>query len=91
MGLLFTASLVVLGTVSFVLWINRVNHQAVKTLLDWFPAILFAYVIPAAITHLFSVDFSKVLLHDLSKTVIIPFTILTVMRLFLSTSGPVLT
>lgn len=78
-GLVSTASFIVLGTVLFVIWINRVENRMVKTLLDWFPAILFAYVIPAAVTHLFSIDFSKVLLHDLSKSVIIPFTILTVM------------
>ncbi|MEM8899773.1 MAG: DUF819 family protein [Bacteroidota bacterium] len=77
--LLVTATGVVLLTVLFVSWINRVEHKAVKTLLDWFPAILFAYVIPAAITHIFSIDLSKVLLHDLSKSWIIPFTILTVM------------
>lgn len=77
--LLLTATGVVLGTVLFVLWISRIDNKVVKKILDWFPAILFAYVIPAAVTHLFSVDFSKVLLHDLSKSWIIPFTILTVM------------
>lgn len=78
-SLLFTATGVVLLTVLFVSWINRVEHKGVKILLDWFPAILFAYVIPAAFTHIFSIDLSKVLLHDLSKSWIIPFTILTVM------------
>ncbi|MEQ8474674.1 DUF819 family protein [Fulvivirga sp.] len=78
-GLLLTASAVVLITVLFVRYISKVEHKAVKVLLDWFPAILFAYVIPAAFTHLFSIDLSKVLLHDLSKSLIIPFTILTVM------------
>ncbi len=78
-SLLLTETIVVFATVLFVLWINQVEHPAVKTLLDWFPAILFAYVIPAGITHLFSIDFSQVLLHDLSKSLIIPFTILTVM------------
>ena len=78
-GLLLTASAVVLITVLFVRYISKVEHKAVKVLLDWFPAILFAYVIPAAFTHLFNIDLSKVLLHDLSKSLIIPFTILTVM------------
>ncbi|MEQ9164832.1 MAG: hypothetical protein RLO12_01130, partial [Fulvivirga sp.] len=75
-GLLLTASAVVLVTVLFVRYISKVEHKVVKVLLDWFPAILFAYVIPAAFTHLFNVDLSKVLLHDLSKSLIIPFTIL---------------
>ncbi len=78
-SLLLAATGVVLGTVIFVIWISRQDYKIVNTILDWFPAILFAYVIPAAITHLFAVDFSGVYLHDLSKLFIIPFTILTVM------------
>jgi uncharacterized membrane protein len=65
--------------VLFVQLINRVNNKFVKLLLDWFPAILFAYVIPAAFTHFFNLDLSQVILHNLSKEWIIPFTILTVM------------
>lgn len=79
LNLLLTATILVLFTVLFVQWINRVNNKAVKVLLDWFPAILFAYVIPAAFTHIFNLDLSKVALHDFSKSWIIPFTILTVM------------
>ena len=78
-ALLITASALVLGTVLFVLWIGSVKNKIVKLVLDWFPAILFAYVIPAAFTHLLNIDLSKVMLHDLSKSWIIPFTILTVM------------
>lgn len=78
-SLLLAATGVVLGTVFFVIWISRQDYKIVNAILDWFPAILFAYVIPAAITHLFAVDFSGVYLHDLSKSFIIPFTILTVM------------
>ncbi len=70
---------VVILTVGFVQSINKVEHKAVKIILDWFPAILFAYVIPAGFTHLFNYDLSTVYLHDLSRSWIIPFTILTVM------------
>lgn len=77
--LLAIATVLVLGTVVFVLWIGRLKSGWIKVLLDWFPAILFAYVIPAAFTHLFAMDLSGVLLHDLSRNWIIPFTILTVM------------
>ena len=77
--LLFTAVVLVLSTVAFVLWIGRARAGWVKVLLDWFPAILFAYVIPAAFTHLAGLDLSGVPLHDWSKSWIIPFTILTVM------------
>ncbi|WP_411029200.1 DUF819 family protein [Spongiimicrobium sp. 3-5] len=78
-SLLWTATPVVLVTVLFVLWIGKVNNRWVKLVLDWFPAILFAYVLPAAFTHISGIDLSKVLLHNLSKSWIIPFAILTVM------------
>lgn len=78
-GLLLTASMLVVGTVIFVLWIGRIESGWIKGVLDWFPAILFAYVIPAAFTHLMNMDLSKVQLHELSKSFIIPFAILTVM------------
>lgn len=77
--LLITATVLVLVTVGFVLLIGNVKSRWIKVLLDWFPAILFAYVIPAAFTHAFGLDLSKVALHDWSKKWIIPFTILTVM------------
>ena len=77
--LLIVSIALVLVTVGFVLRIGKVKHKWVKIILDWFPAILFAYVIPAAFTHLLGMDLSKVALHNWSKTLIIPFTILTVM------------
>ena len=77
--LFLIATVVVLVTVLFVLWIGKFENKLIKSILDWFPAILFAYVLPAAFTHLSGMDLSKVLLHDLSKSWIIPFTILTVM------------
>ncbi|MEQ9415267.1 MAG: DUF819 family protein, partial [Cyclobacteriaceae bacterium] len=42
-------------------------------------AILFAYVIPAAVTHSTGLDLSGVFLHSISRNWIIPFAILTVM------------
>lgn len=77
--LLITSIALVLVTLGFVLLIGNVKSRWVSVLLDWFPAILFAYVIPAAFTHTLGLDLSKVELHDWSKKWIIPFTILTVM------------
>jgi uncharacterized membrane protein len=77
--LLIIATVLVLVTLGFVLLIGNVKSRWINILLDWFPAILFAYVIPAAFTHAFGLDLSKVVLHDWSKKWIIPFTILTVM------------
>lgn len=76
---LFIACLLILTTVLVVSWLGKANQKWIKKLLDWFPAILFAYVLPAGFTHAFGIDLSEVLLHDWSKTWIIPFAILTVM------------
>lgn len=73
------ASAIVLLTVFFVLKISRLNNRYVEKILDWFPAILFAYVIPAGFTHLFNWDLSAVFLHSLSRNWIIPVTLLAVM------------
>ena len=66
-------------TVLFVRWLQQQESAWVQRVLDWFPAILFAYVVPAVVTHLSGWDFSKVYLHTISKDWIIPFTIVTVM------------
>ncbi len=77
--LLTSAVVLVLATVAFVLWVSRSRSRWIKTVLDWFPAILFAYVLPAAFTHLAGLDLSGVPLHEWSRTWIIPFAILTIM------------
>jgi uncharacterized membrane protein len=73
------ATAIVLLTVFFVLKISKVRNRIIESILDWFPAILFAYVIPAAFTHLFGWDLSGVFLHSLSRNWIIPVTLLAVM------------
>ena len=70
---------VVIVTVVFVVWFGKQENKAIKKILDWFPAILFAYVIPASFTHITRIDLATVELHNFSKNWIIPFTILTVM------------
>lgn len=75
----FIAAAIVLLTVVFVLKISKVKNRIIERILDWFPAILFAYVIPAAFTHLFGWDLSGVYLHSLSRNWIIPVTLLAVM------------
>jgi uncharacterized membrane protein len=73
------ATAIVVLTVFFVLRISKVKNRIVEKILDWFPAILFAYVIPAGFTHLFGLDLSRVYLHSLSRNWIIPITLLAVM------------
>jgi hypothetical protein len=41
------ALLIVVFTVLIVLWLEKQNVPWIKKILNWFPAILFAYVIPA--------------------------------------------
>ena len=73
------ALLVIVFTVLAVLCLNQQKTPWIQVLLNWFPAILFAYVIPAAFTHTTGLDLSGVFLHTLSRNWIIPFAILTVM------------
>lgn len=75
----FIAFGIVAVTVVFVLKINGVKNQIIQGILNWFPAILFAYVIPAAFTHAFQWDLSGVILHSWSRNWIIPVTLLAVM------------
>lgn len=77
--LLGIAIAVVLITVLFVMFISSIKLKWVQLMLDWFPAILFAYVLPAAFTHATDIDLSKVQLHEWSTQWIIPLTILMVM------------
>lgn len=73
------ATVVVSFTVLVVLWLSKQDNVWIKHLLNWFPAILFAYVIPAGFTHSTGQDLSNVFLHAVSRNWIIPFAILTVM------------
>ncbi len=74
-----TSILLVIGTVIFVLRVDRFEEKWIKSILDWFPSILFAYLIPALFTHLFEWDLSGVVLHSWSKSIIIPLAIVSVM------------
>jgi len=73
------ALIIVILTTAIVLLLGKQKNHIVKQVLNWFPAILFAYVIPALITHSTGWDLSHVYLHTISKDWIIPLAILTVM------------
>ncbi len=66
-------------TVLMVSLLERTKNSYVRKMLDWIPAILFAYIIPAIFTHVFGLDLSKVFLHGISKDFIITTAIVTVM------------
>lgn len=69
----------VAATVVFVFFIEKQKTSIVQKVLNWFPAILFAYVIPALVTYIFRLDLSTVALHSLSKSFIMPLAIIAVM------------
>jgi uncharacterized membrane protein len=55
------------------------NNIRIKTLLDWLPAILMAYIIPAVICNIADLNFDNHIIHKFSRNALIPFTILIVM------------
>ena len=71
--------IIVLFTTGFVIWLDKREEQWIRNILKWFPAILFAYAIPAAITHTMGWDLTEVVLHSVSKDWIVPLAILSVM------------
>lgn len=66
-------------TLFCVVYLERIQHPYIKRILDWIPAILFAYIIPALFTHLFHWDLSQVFLHQVSKDFVMPMAIVFVM------------
>ena len=66
-------------TVVTVYFMDRWENRYIKTLFDWVPAILLAYVIPAIISLIFAVDYSQNEIHDYSRNYFIPLAIVAVM------------
>ncbi len=66
-------------TVIAVYFLDRWENKHIKSLFDWVPAILLAYVIPALISFLMDVDYSQADIHDFSKDYFIPLAIIAVM------------
>lgn len=70
---------IVVFTILVIRMLSVSNHIRIKTLLDWLPAILVAYIIPAVICNFAKLDFDAHPVHAFSRHVFIPFTILMVM------------
>ncbi|NNM18342.1 MAG: DUF819 family protein, partial [Croceitalea sp.] len=71
--------LLVLGTVVAVYYLDRWENKTIKSVFDWVPAILLAYVLPAAASYLLDIDYSQDRIHDFSKAFFIPLAIISVM------------
>lgn len=66
-------------TVVVVYLLDHWENKYIKSLFDWVPAILLAYVIPAIISYTLKVDYSQANIHDFSKDYFIPLAIIAVM------------
>ncbi len=66
-------------TVIAVYYLDRWENKHVKSLFDWVPAILLAYIIPAIVSYILNADYSQASIHNFSKDYFIPLAIIAVM------------
>ncbi len=71
--------IITLCTVLAVYYLDRWENRHVKSIFDWVPAILLAYIIPAIISYGLSVDYAQAAIHTFSKDYFIPLAIIAVM------------
>ena len=74
-----TPWVIVLFTVLSVYYLDRWENKHIKSLFDWVPAILLAYIIPAIISFVLDADYSQAPIHNASKDYFIPLAIIAVM------------
>lgn len=70
---------IALFTVVVVYFLDRWENKHIKSIFDWVPAILLAYLIPAGISYALGLNLSQAKIHDYSKDFFIPLTIVSVM------------
>lgn len=66
-------------TVIAVYFLDRWENRYIKSIFDWVPAILLAYIIPAIISYILNANYSQASIHDFSKNYFIPLAIIAVM------------
>ncbi len=66
-------------TVLSVYFLDRWENKHIKSVFDWVPAILLAYIIPALISYVLNADYSQAGIHDFSRDYFIPLAIIAVM------------
>jgi uncharacterized membrane protein len=72
-------SLIVLITTVIVLALSKIKSHIVEKVLDWIPPILFAYIIPPILVHIFGISVEQILISDWSRNFLVPLAILMVM------------
>ena len=77
-GVIWPVTIIVF-TILVIRMLSVSNNIRIKTLLDWLPAILMAYIIPAVICNIADLNFDNHIIHKFSRNALIPFTILIVM------------
>ena len=70
---------IVMIAVGFVLWFGSRTDSFSKKVLEWLPAILLAYLIPALLSGFLNLDFNQDSIHFWSKKILIPLAIVSVM------------
>lgn len=74
-----TAWIISTFTVIIVYFLDKWENEYIKSIFDWVPAILLAYLIPAGVSSLIGQDFSQAEIHSFSKNYFIPLAIIAVM------------
>lgn len=71
--------LIVLLSVLLIRLIEHSQHRLINRFLNWIPAILLAYLLPAIASGIIQKDYSTDAIHTISRNVFIPFAIVAVM------------
>lgn len=74
-----TAALIVAATVALVTLLERRAPPGLRRVFDWVPAILLAYLLPAAASALLGLDLAQSGIHEVSRRALIPLAIVLVM------------
>ncbi len=74
-----TPWLITTFTVIVIYYLDKWENKYLKSIFDWVPAILLAYIIPAIISSLMGQSFANDEIHQYSKSYFIPLAIIAVM------------
>lgn len=70
---------IVVFTILAVYFLDKWENKYIKSIFDWVPAILFAYIIPAILCAVLNKDYTGHEIHEYSKLYFIPLAIVAVM------------